>query len=213
MSIKRICIDPGHGKNARDYWMGANGNGIQEDVWVLAFAKRLGHYLRARDCEVFFTRAGEKDTPLVKRGVVAKVNHCNLFVSIHLNKAGVSSAHGVEAFYVTGDRPSIQLAGRLINTVTPLGITSRGAKPDTSAACGSLRVLRDTHRSMPAVLLEVGFLSNLHDAQKLIQDRWVENLACKMAATIDDFFASRKSARIARIAPSLTAGGPIPQYG
>jgi N-acetylmuramoyl-L-alanine amidase len=49
----------------------------------------------------------------------------------------------------------------------------------------SLYVLRNTYAVMPAVLIEVGFLSNAADAAKLRDRRWSEDLACNMAAALD----------------------------
>ena len=45
---RRVALDAGHGYRADlALYEGARGHNLQEDVWVLNFAERLGHYLRA----------------------------------------------------------------------------------------------------------------------------------------------------------------------
>ncbi len=179
----RICLDPGHGRK-RCASTGAYGNGIVEDDWALEFCRRLGHYLRSRGAEVVTTRPDSHFVELKERGKLAKREGADLFLSIHLNAAGSPQANGAELFVVSGDKRSIVWAQQLLAVVVGAGMNRRGVKPDTSSAVGKLRVLRDTYRAMPAMLLEVGFLSNQEDAERLKSIHWRERLACELAKAI-----------------------------
>ncbi len=190
----RIALDAGHGYKQR-FPTGAQGCGIVEDDWALMFCQRLGHYLRAKGADVIFTREKPAIVNLGDRGKIAKKAKCDLFVSIHLNAAANAQAHGCEAFYagvtVKPNTPEAGLYRRskalgiaVLNVIQLAGISSRGLKPDSSSQHTSLRVLRDTWGRMPAVLVEVGFLSNPGDASKLKDKRWVEDLAAKLAEVL-----------------------------
>jgi len=177
-------LDPGHGYK-KHFPSGAQANGIVEDDWVLNFAQRIGHYLRAAGAEVVLTRSTSAFVTLGDRGKIAKRNKCDRFVSIHLNAAASTSAHGCEAFFVPGDKRG-QALGSVLCTVmwTEGGLHPRGVKQDNQSQHSSLRVLRDTYQRMPATLIEVGFLTNADDAAKLKDKHWVENLAAKLAAVL-----------------------------
>ncbi len=179
----RICLDAGHGTK-QGIHTGARGNGIVEDQWCQSFCGRLGHYLRANGAEVVFTRLNSNIVNLKDRPKIAKRNKCDVFLSIHLNAAGSSQAHGCEAFVVPGDGRSQRLAAKLCTVMFSAGMHFRGVKPDNASQYKSLAVLRDTYSVMPAVLLEVGFVSNAADAARLKDARWVEDLACEMAKVL-----------------------------
>jgi N-acetylmuramoyl-L-alanine amidase len=179
----KIALDPGHGYK-RNMPTGAHGNGIVEDEWALSFAKRLGHYLRADGAETIFTRPDNPIVDLKERARIAKRAKCDLFLSIHLNASAGAKAHGAEAFIVPNDKRSQVIAQQLLHVIGGAGMDLRGVKPDNSSQHSKLTVLRDSYNAMPAVLVEVGFLSSPEDAKRLKDSHWVEALAVQLARVI-----------------------------
>jgi len=179
----KAAIDAGHGKLDGRY-RGAQANGIVEDILAFDIATRIGHHLRLLGVQTAMTRPGAACVGLVERASTALRQECDMFLSVHLN-AGPASAHGAEAFVFDGDSRSAKLAARLLEAVKPCGFAVRGVKPaSASQHKGGLTVLTRTHKAMPAVLLEVGFLTNPSDA-KLLSDRHVrERVAGEIAKAI-----------------------------
>ena len=185
----RVAIDAGHGREKTGRWNGASGNGIIEDVIALDFAQRLGHYCRARGAQTVLTRTTENIVTLGSRGRRAIRERCDLFISVHVNAFGKPSAHGAEVFVVKGDMPSTLIAQSVLDGVCGVEyasryLHSRGVKGDSSGQHSSLRVLRDTYRHMPAMLLELGFLTNPKDAAMLKSNRWLQDVACVVARAL-----------------------------
>lgn len=174
--MKRIYIDPGHGegvKGQRD--PGAVGpTGLTENEITFDVAKRLGHLLRAQGMETMGDMLHAlQDTENLNEAInVANAAHVDLFVSLHCNSAAAPSAHGVEVWY-SKDAAAEHTAKCVLARITidiakgfgkwlkgrRLPLTSRGTKPGTFA------VLRRTH--MPAILVEMAFISNLAEEQWL----------------------------------------------
>lgn len=94
--------------------------------------------------------------------VKANKSKADLFVSIHCNAACNTDARGTETWYYTGC-PHGRAAAVAIQreVVEALGSRNRGVKSSTS-----LYVLRKT--TMPAVLCEVGFLSNAAEEKEIV---------------------------------------------
>ena len=83
------------------------------------------------------------------------------FISLHINSYGDPSASGLEFCYATDDITGKELGVVLIDGLAKsTGLRKRDPKPRND-----LRVLVNT--TMPAVLLEMGFISNLNDATLL----------------------------------------------
>ena len=89
--------------NSASSWNGACGNGIQEDIFVLEFAQRLGHYCRARKAKTVFPRKADSIVPVGSRARRARRERAGLFASIHINAHDKESAHGAELLVVRGD--------------------------------------------------------------------------------------------------------------
>lgn len=101
--IRTVVIDAGHG--GKD--VGCVGsNGYEKDV-VLGIALKLGGYIEESlpDVEVIYTRKKDVFVPLDERAQIANKNDADIFISIHANAAGSSSAHGTET-WVMGSHKS-----------------------------------------------------------------------------------------------------------
>lgn len=155
---KVIVIDPGHG--GKD--SGAVGvHGIKEKDVVLGVAKailELNERLKS-PFDIYLTRYGDTLVSLSDRAKLAKSLKADVFISLHCNHSDDPNARGVEV-YVANQNSEFSnnatwLAFQLQSELSKnLGFTSRGVK------FANFQVLRETAESMPAVLLEWGFLSN-----------------------------------------------------
>lgn len=173
----KAALDAGHGSNT-----GARANGLVEDDVALDMVSRIGHYLRAAGWETVLTRPDSKLVGITERARVARYAHAYVFLSIHCN-ASKSAACGVEAFVANGDERSRKLAEKLVEAVVARGMRDRGVKWDNESRHSRLGVLRGTNRQMPAVLLELGFLTNPYDSM-LLKDKHFRDSAAKAIADV-----------------------------
>lgn len=169
MSIK-IYIDQGH--NPVNPNAGAEGNGLREQDLVYTIGQRLADRLRANpDFEVRLSRP-TRDTQLgstTATSLSARVNEANrwgadYFISLHTNAAASPSASGAEAYaYARGTR-AFAFGEDILDSLTAItGLRNRGMQ-----ARPGLYVLRKTQ--MPAVLVELGFITNPGDAALMRDD-------------------------------------------
>ncbi len=156
-----IVVDPGHGRDPRyGNFTGAEGvNGVSEDQNVLDIGQRLVTQLRLQGATVYITRGAYDPAPppvqgLIKRVSLAEAVHADLFISIHEND-GASSSHGVQTWYYWPRSAAlardVQQAMVADSGLANAGIHQRG-----------FYVVY--HTTMPAILVEGGFLSNPSEA-------------------------------------------------
>lgn len=180
-----ICLDPGHG--GRD--PGAIGvSGTSEKEVNLAMALKLAEVLRAAGLRVMLTRDSDCYVELSERANMANEAQASLFVSIHNNASGTSNsgASGTETYYrgteEQWDEESKKLAQAIQrNLVTVLGSKDRGAKTHWV----SLVVLAET--TMPAALVEVGFMDNAEEEAKLRDPKYQQAAAQGIAQGIMEY--------------------------
>jgi N-acetylmuramoyl-L-alanine amidase len=152
-----ICIDPGHGAHN----IGGRAFGVEEKVIALQVSLALRDKCQAAGAKVVMTRTTDVFIELDERCEIANRNRCDLFISIHANIAPNSSdVQGFEAFYHPNSRSGEAFARNLIASYDKMTDSpNRGAKE---------RVLRVVDKTkMPAVLFELGFLSNREEGQRL----------------------------------------------
>lgn len=154
----KIFVNPGHGGLPHD--PGAIGPAGNKECDVnLKIAKAAAERLKEAGHKVVLYQQHRK---LADVAVKANKSKADLFVSIHCNAAANKDARGTETWYYTGC-PHGRAAAEAIQreTVQALGSRDRGVKTSRS-----LYVLRKT--TMPAVLVEVGFISNAAEEKEII---------------------------------------------
>jgi len=154
-----VVIDPGHGGPDP----GAIGiRGIRETDIVLEVSKIVANLLSKKGVKVFLTRKNEVDLALPPRVSFANNIDSDIFVSIHANasRGKRRDINGLETFYFRGWRGRL-LAKRIQEQILRVSPGS----PDRGVKQGRYYVIKNTR--MPAVLVEIGFLTGRLDARRL----------------------------------------------
>jgi len=154
-----VAVDAGHGGSDP----GASGNGLVEKEVTLAVSKKLQKQLENRGAKVIMTRKDDTYIALGERARIANSVKTDIFVSVHLNSFSSASANGTETFYHANSKEGKKLAAEIQKElVKALKMSDRGVKVPPG---GGFAVLNQT--KMPAVLAELGFLTNKDDAKIL----------------------------------------------
>ena len=171
-----IVLDPGHG----GYDPGAVRSGLAERDIVLAVARQVAGLLEGK-VDLTLTRYTNDYYPtLGDRSAMSNALSTTRFVSIHINASSAVSASGAESFYYKGSS-SIQLAQAIQQR-----LTSYAGMKNRNVRFANYAVIRNTQA--PAVLAELGFLSNSADRAKLAspayQTRYAQAIADGILATL-----------------------------
>jgi N-acetylmuramoyl-L-alanine amidase len=177
-----ICLDPGHGGKDPGFRVGAN----EEKRYTLLLAQELHEQLKHAGWKVFLTRSRDTFLELPERPDVGRHKKADLFLSLHFNATEVSpgSVQGAEVYCLTpagapstnaggeggaegwfsGNRyndRNLFLAYQLQRALARnLGVEDRGVHRARFA------VLRDA--TMPAALIEAGFMSHPVEGKKIL---------------------------------------------
>ena len=166
----RVYIDQGH--NPQNPNAGAEGSGLREQDIVFQIGVLLADLLLANgNCEVQLSRptAGTQLGSSTASSLAVRVNQANAwgadyFISLHTNASDIKNASGVEAYAYSRPSAAFSLGERILEGLSQsTGLKNRGMKVRSG-----LYVLRKTQ--MPAVLVELGFITNPADAV-LLRDR------------------------------------------
>ena len=177
-----IFIDPGHG--GMDSGSVGDDKRYEKDD-VLKLATEVRSYLESYGFTVVMSRTEDKEIDRDVRGKMANDSGARLFISLHRNKAD-GNGQGVEAFIPKkNDKDSRLLADNLLNALEQQGFAKRrihaGTLNDPDTDYEENAVV-----TMPAVLLEVGFIDNDMD-NALFDDHLSEN-ALAIAKAADKTF-------------------------
>lgn len=173
-----VVIDPGHGGPD----VGAVGiGGLQEIEVVDPVAYRTAQLLEEQGIVVVLTRSENIDLDLEPRVQLANRIDANLFVSIHANAISLSrpDVNGVETYYYS-------TGGVLAQIIQSYLLEATGG-PDRGVKTARFYVLRNT--DMPAVLVELGFVTGRYDAPRLAEPEYQEILAEAIARGILAYIA------------------------
>jgi N-acetylmuramoyl-L-alanine amidase len=167
-----VVVDAGHGGQDP----GTIGYGdLQEKDINLAVARKVAALLEQRGIGVVMTRSQDRFLELEERAAIANRHNADLFVSIHSDSAPNRSLEGFTVYVARAASPdSRQAAQAIYRSMSATGSDSHGIRE------ADYRVLVQT--TCPAVLVELGYLSNAADARRL-QDNAFQN---RLAQAITD---------------------------
>ena len=192
---KVVYLDAGHG----GYDPGASYFGISEKSLTLAIQNRVKAKLESEGYQVVTTRTSDTYVDLTDRSRAANASESDIFVSIHINASGSSAAQGIETYYYQpyAEYPSrinatyhanptrLSMSDTLANAIQSSLINATGAQ-NQGVKRQTFAVLRET--TAPAVLLELGFLSNPQEAARLNTSAYQETLANAIVAGIKSYY-------------------------
>jgi len=177
LGMKTIMVDAGHGGSDP----GAINGSHKEKIYTLQIAKRLQTQLEKLGFRVIMTRTGDTYPTLQERAALCKKYKPDLYISIHCNSSTSKTPAGIETYRAVPvggtetkgskvktekqsanefDANSSRLAYEIQKgMLAATGGTDRGTRHQAIYVIGNA--------SCPAVLVEVGYLSNEAEVKKI----------------------------------------------
>ena len=212
---KLIVLDPGHGGNDP----GATGyNGLKEKDVVLSVARLVKQHLKNYNADVLLTRSTDDFITLKNRAIFANSRKADLFVSIHCNASDNRTASGTRSYIydrVASSKEAAEAAKFenkntgalefLMNDLRKsafeyLSIEAAGNIQQNLISGLKLKWLPTerapfyviANTNMPSVLVEIAFISNPREEEKLDNPEFKEKVAESMASGIIQYLAKVK---------------------
>lgn len=188
--ITTVILDPGHGGHDK----GAGCIYGDEKNFSLDVALRAKGMLEASGFRVIMTRSTDVFIPLEERAKIANRHPNAIFISVHFNSSDNRTATGLETFTLAPRGvPSMGADGPMASDLVPFPGNARDAE-NIALACAShaslvyhgkmfdrgikrARFVVNRETSIPSVLIEGGFLSNVNDARKVATPAYRQQIA------------------------------------
>lgn len=203
-----IAVDPGHG----GIDPGSKGStGVTEKEITLEVSRKLKDILTGAGAVVVMTRETDTDLSdpdggklisrkrqdLSRRLELAEKHNADVYVSVHVNcfRSGPRE-HGAQVFYQPGSEQGKKLAESIqAEMARVLGNTDRKAK--------AVDYYTTRNSKMPAVIVEVGFISNPKEEKLMCDPGYQGQLAYGIYCGLVKYFAENATA----------TGGPVDREG
>lgn len=171
----KVVIDPGHG----GYDSGASYGGQEEKNITLTVSEKLKKYLEINGITVFLTREDDSFISLAERNEITNAVRPDVFISIHANALKTSSAiRGLETYYWTPQSEKFAY-------ITHQNILKNIQIPNHYIRKARFYVIKYT--SVPAILVEMGFMTNHYDRQLLTNSSTQDKYAKAIGDSILEF--------------------------
>lgn len=238
--IRTIVIDPGHGGKEVGA-VGPNG-AMEKDITLVIARKLASALASRTGARVVLTRDDDSLVSLDQRTALANHYKADLFLSVHLNAAVVKDAKGSETYFLSleasdelarkaaetenaADRSASSDLDLILWDLAQqayLGESSRFAQAiqeemNAATAVANRGVKQAPFKvllgaTMPAALVEVGFISNAEEEKKLQSDEF-QNLMVDALTRAVQRYKKDYETRIGLIKPEAPASTPAPAAG
>lgn len=172
---KKVVIDAGHGGSDA----GAIGGDIYEKDITLDVSKRVQDLLAKQGYIVQMTRAGDSYVSLQDRVAISEKFDPDIFVSIHVNSSVRPEITGVETHYY--HQESMSLAQTVHSS-----LASAVSSPNRGLFKSKFYVIN--HTTAPAILVEIGFISNSAERAQLVSEKRKQATAKAIADGVQNYF-------------------------
>lgn len=163
----KICYDAGHG--GKDPGAVGKRGTCEKDI-TLDIAKKCNAYTNQLEHKSILTRDKDIFLELAERANIANKANADILIAIHCNSAENEKANGIETYSYPNSSQGKEYAAKVqVNLIKITGLNSRGIKEANFA------VLK--HSNMPAILVEVGFISNAQEELLLMSEEYRDKVA------------------------------------
>lgn len=176
---KKVIIDAGHGGTD----VGATSGGIYEKDITLDISKRVEKLLNQKGYQVVMTRPNDTYVSLQDRVAISAKNDPDIFVSIHVNSSVRPEITGVETHYY--HQESMALA-----QTVHASLASAVQSPNRGLFKSKFYVIN--HTTVPAILVEIGFISNSGEREQLVGEKRKQATAKAIADGVENYFKQYK---------------------
>ena len=179
----RIVIDAGHG--GKDH--GAIREGIREKDLNLSLALMVKQELEEKGFKVYMTRSTDEFLPLPQITAITNQIHPDLFISIHHNSSTNPGINGIETYYyhAQGIPLAKKVHAKIVNQVPN--------SPDRGVRQARFYVIN--HTQVPAILCEVGYVSNSAELRSLTTWERKKRTASAISEGVVEYVRSKVSAQ------------------
>ncbi|MGV3240083.1 N-acetylmuramoyl-L-alanine amidase, partial [Streptococcus hyovaginalis] len=211
-----VYLDAGHGGTDP----GAVYFGTHEKALNLEIQKRVKSKLEAQGFRVELTRSSDTGLDLLPRSEKANKTSSDIFVSIHFNAASTPSVNGIETYYYQSyaeyparvnaqyhnNAQRLNLSASLASSIQSKLIANTGAR-NAGVKRQTFAVLRET--TAPAVLLELGYMSNSAEFAKISSAAYQEKLATGIVQGIADYYKKHASLPATSVVTKPAPAAPV----
>ena len=177
--IQKIVLDPGHGGSD----VGAIRGDITEKAITLDVSKRVQNILEKKGYKVEMTRDTDKTVSLQDRVAFSEERHPDIFVSIHVNSSEKPEITGIETHYYRQESMSL---AQTVHASLASNIKSKNRGLFKS------KFYVINHTTAPAILVEIGFISNAEERAELVSDKRKQATAKAIAEGVENYFKENK---------------------
>ena len=175
-----VVLDAGHG--GTDY--GAIRAGINEKDITLDVTKMVEAILQEKGYKVYMTRSDDSGPSLQDRVDVCEDKKPDIFVSIHVNSSVKNDIYGIETHWYH------DYSLELTQIVHKHLIKNIPSTKDRGLFQSKFYVIN--HTTVPAILVEMGFISNDAERAKLVTEKHKQQIAKSIAEGIVEYISSKK---------------------
>ncbi len=175
----RVVIDAGHG--GTDH--GAIRDNTSEKDITLDVSKKVEDLLKKQGYAVLMTRTGDSFVSLADRVAMSEKFNPDIFVSIHVNSSVRPEITGIETHYY--HQESMQLA-QTVHSSLASAIDSKNRGLFKS------KFYVINHTTSPAILVEIGFISNDNERAQLVSEKRKQATAKAIVEGVNNYFKQLK---------------------
>ena len=208
-----VVIDPGHGGNEHG---SRSADDVLEKAVSLNLARLIADKLKG-DCKVMLTRTDDYWLDIPKRTALANYQQADLFISLHSGGSFVHSAGGTVIFYyekhpepdLVKETPTLDslsvddaplmswndiqerylTSSRKLAEIMQAQIIKITQDPDSSIKSAPLSVLQGA--DMPAILIELGYLTNPNEGKALSNPEYLALIAEAISKGVKSYLSNK----------------------